>query len=158
MARFSREELQQGLAHYESVVDTCSETGDWRPFADLFTEDVTYIEHAYGVMNDRESVRQWIVDVMAPFPHMRFSHEWVAFDEDAGAIVLQINNLLDHPTEEGVSFGFPNWTRLVYAGDNLFSSEEDVYNPRRDAPTAVRQWLAAGGRLATTDFAPMQHD
>lgn len=157
MARFTREELQSALDHYEAVVDECSRSGDWRPFADLFTEDVTYIEHAYGVMTGREKVRQWIVDVMAPFPHMRFSHEWVAFDEDDGAIVMQINNLLEHPAEPGVHFGFPNWTRLVYAGANLFSSEEDVYNPKRDAPHAVAQWLAAGGRLATTDFLPMQH-
>ena len=87
MARFTREELQAALDHYEAVVDECSRSGDWRPFADLFTEDVTYIEHAYGVMTDRESVREWIVGVMAPFPHMRFSHEWVAYDEDAGAIL-----------------------------------------------------------------------
>jgi hypothetical protein len=158
MGRFTREELEQALEHYESVVDRCSETGDWRPFADLFTEDVTYIEHAYGVFRDRESVRTWIVDVMAPFPHMRFGHDWVAFDEENDAILVQINNILDHPTEPDVSFGFPNWTRLVYAGDGLFSSEEDVYNPRRDAPDAVGRWLAAGGRLATTDFIPMQHD
>ena len=38
MGRFSRAELEQAFEHYSAVVDTCSETGDWRPFADLFTE------------------------------------------------------------------------------------------------------------------------
>ena len=157
MGRFTREELVQALEHYEKVVDGCSESGDWRPFADLFTEDVTYIEHAYGIFHDRESVRRWIVEVMAPFPHMRFGHDWVAFDDDNDAIVMQINNILDHPTDPEVHFGFPNWTRLIYAGEGLFSCEEDCYNPRRDAPREVGAWLEAGGRLATTDFAPMQH-
>ncbi len=82
---------------------------------------------------------------MAPFPHMRFPHTWVAFDEENGAIVMEILNVLDHPTEPGREFGFPNVTRLVYAGDNLFSSEEDVYNPNRDAPRTVGAWLKAGG-------------
>ena len=35
-----------------------------------------------------------------------------------------------------------NWTKLVYAGDGLFSSEEDVYNPEDFAPT-VQAWLDA---------------
>jgi hypothetical protein len=34
----------------------------------------------------------------------------------------------------------------------LFSSEEDIYNPNRDAPREVAAWLQAGGRLASTDF------
>ena len=35
-----------------------------------------------------------------------------------------------------------NWTRLVYAGDGLFASEEDVYNPAHFGPV-VEGWLAA---------------
>ncbi len=157
MGIYSREELEKALHDYGAVVEECSRSGDWRPFADCFTEDVTYIEHAYGVMHGRETVREWIVGVMAPFPHMRFNHDWVAYDEEQGAIVVQINNILDHPTEPGVTFGFPNWTRLVYGGNGLFSSEEDCYNPQRDAPRVVGEWMAAGGRFATTDFLPMQH-
>lgn len=145
MGKFSRAELEEALHHYGSVVDRCSETGDWSPFADLFTEDVTYIEHAYGTFDNREDVRRWIVNVMKPFPHMRFPHEWIAFDEENDAIVVGIRNVLDHPTEAGVEFGFPNVTRVVYAGNGLFSSEEDIYNPVRDAPRVVGEWVQAGG-------------
>ena len=53
--------------------------------------------------------------------------------------------VLDH---DGRAYGFPNWSRLVYAGNGLFSSEEDVYNPARDAPRVVGEWMKAGGRLA----------
>jgi hypothetical protein len=156
MGQFSRAELEEALAGYEAKVVVMSRTGDWSGFADLFTEDAVYIEHAYGVFHGREAIRTWIVDVMAPFPHMRFPQDWVAYDEENDAIVIGIRNVLDHPTEPGVEFGFPNVSRLVYAGDGLFSSEEDVYNPVRDAPRVVGEWLAAGGRMLTQP-PPMTH-
>ena len=77
-------------------------------------------------------------------------------DGNNGAIVVCINNVLDHPTERGVEFGFPNFTRVVYAGGGLFSSQEDVYNPARDAPAAVGAWLRAGGAMLA-DPLPMKH-
>lgn len=57
MPRFTRDELMAALDHYTKVVEVCSSTGDWAPFADLFTEDVHYVEHAYGEMHGREAVR-----------------------------------------------------------------------------------------------------
>jgi hypothetical protein len=145
MGRFSRSEIDEGLARYDAVVEECTRSRDWSPFADLFTEDCVYTEHAYGVFHGREAVREWIVGVMAPFPHMRFPQDWVAYDDDNDAVVIGIQNVLDH---DGTAYGFPNWTRLVYAGDGLFSSEEDIYNPVRDAPRVVGEWMKAGGRLA----------
>ena len=153
MGRFDRDEIEKAFAHYSAVVDVCSDTGDWRPFADLFTEDVVYTEHAYGVMHGREAVREWIVEVMKPFPHMRFPHVWVAYDEGNDALVMCLNNQLEL---DGKAYAFPNWTRLVYAGNGLFSEEEDIYNPRRDAPEAVGAWLAAGGQMLSAPI-PMKH-
>jgi SnoaL-like domain len=155
---YRKAELDEALAHYSAVVQECSRSGDWSPFANLFTPDVHYIEHAYGELHGREAVREWITSVMAPFPHMRFPCDWVAYDEANGAVILMIRNLLDHPTDpDGEPFWFPNWTRLVYAGDNLWSSEEDIYNPRRDAARVVGAWLAAGGRLETDQIPSPQH-
>jgi hypothetical protein len=157
MGRYDRAEIQAAFEHYGAVVDRCSETGDWRPFADLFTEDVEYIEHAYGVFHGREAVREWIVEVMAPFPHMRFPHAWVAYDDDNDAVVVCIRNALEHPTEPGTLFEFPNITRLIYGGNGLFSSEEDVYNPARDTAEAIGAWIKAGGQMASPPTAKMQH-
>ncbi|MEV6276250.1 nuclear transport factor 2 family protein [Nocardia sp. NPDC051832] len=157
MGQFSRAEVQRALENYNKVVDTCSETGDWSPFADLFTEDVHYVEHAYGILEGREAVRRWIIDVMAPFPQMRFEHDWIAFDDDNDAVVIGINNVLDHPTEPGVKFGFPNVTRIVYAGNGLFSSEEDTYNPARDAARVIGAWIRAGGTMLCAPKVTMKH-
>nr|WP_240945613.1 nuclear transport factor 2 family protein [Rhodococcus sp. HNM0569] len=149
--------MRAALKHYGGVVDECSRTRDWRPFADLFTPDVEYIEHAFGTFHGREAVREWIVDVMSPYPHMRLRHDWVAVDVDNDAVVAQICNILDHPDEPGVEFTFPNVSRLVYAGDLQFSSQEDVYNPARDAPQVVGEWIAAGGRLAARPNVRMKY-
>lgn len=78
MGRFTRAEIENAVDNYTRVVEGCSASGDWRPFADLFTEDVVYTEHHYGVFRGREAVRDWIVAVMAPFPHMRFPSGWTA--------------------------------------------------------------------------------
>lgn len=157
MGRFTREELEEAFAAYDAVRIRCSETREWAQYADLFTEDATYIEHAYGTMHGREAIRKWIVDVMSPFPHMQFPQDWVTFDPDHDAVLLQAQNLLPHPTDpQHPGFGFPTWTRLIYAGDGLWSSEEDMYNPARDAGRVIKEWQAAGGEFVSSEQVQME--
>ncbi len=158
MGRFTRQELQQALKIYNKARDEASRTGDWSIWAAVFTEDAHYVEHAFGIFDGREAIRDWITKVMAPFPHMTFPQDWVAFDEEHDAIVFQCQNRLEHPTDpKGEPFQFPTWTRLVYAGDGLFASEEDVYNPLRDAGRVVSAWSKAGGKFASPPLVEMQH-
>ena len=158
MPRFTRQELKQALAVFNAARDRASETGDWNIWAELFTEDAHYIEHAYGEMHGREAIRAWIRDVMAPFPRMSFPQDWVVFDEENGAIVFQCQNELPAPFDaDGRAFAFPNWTRILYAGNGKFCSEEDVYNPARDAPRVVKAWREAGGRFLCAEQVRMRH-
>jgi len=158
MSKFSREQLEEGFKIYNHARDEASRTGDWSIWAAVFTEDVHYVEHAFGEFDGREAVREWITKVMAPFPHMTFPQDWVAFDEETSAIVFQCQNRLAHPTDpKGEPFQFPSWTRLIYAGNGLFSEEEDIYNPNRDAPGAIAAWIEAGGKLESEDFLAMKH-
>lgn len=158
MGRYSREELAGALARYNAARDRASASGDWSTWAEVFTEDADYVEHAYGVFKGKAAIRDWITKVMAPFPHMTFPQDWVAFDEEQGAIVFQCQNRLAHPTDpHGAPFQFPSWTRLVYAGGGKFSCEEDVYNPARDANRVIAAWLKAGGTLATAPQVEMKH-
>jgi len=158
MAKFSRDELESALRIYNDARDRASITGDWSIWADVFTEDADYVEHAFGVFKGRDQIRDWITKVMAPFPHMTFPQDWVAYDDDNAAIVFQCQNRLEHPTDpDGAPFQFASWTRLVYAGDGTFSSEEDVYNPARDANKVIGAWLEAGGKLAIEPQVGMKH-
>ncbi|MBD0321995.1 MAG: nuclear transport factor 2 family protein [Aldersonia sp.] len=156
VGRFDRAELTEAIRHYEQVVADCSRSQDWSPFADLFTTDAEYVEHAYGSFRGREEVRRWICAVMAPFPQMRIEQVWRAYDEENDAVVFGVDNILDHPTEAGVVFSFPNVSRVVYAGVGLFSSQEDTYTPARDAPRVIGDWVRAGGRLLCPP-APMKY-
>jgi len=158
MGTYSRAELDAALRTYNTARDRACETGDWSIWADLFTDDAEYIEHAYGTFAGKAAIRDWIIKVMAPFPAMTFPQDWVSYDEEQGAIVFQCQNRLPHPTDpNGPVFEFPNWTRLVYAGDGKFSSEEDIYNPARDANRVIGAWLKAGGKFAAPLQAEMKH-
>ncbi|HJO24325.1 MAG: nuclear transport factor 2 family protein [Myxococcota bacterium] len=153
MGKYPRQEILDAFDAYNAAREHALETGDWSRWVDCFREDAHYIEHAYGEFHGREAIREWITKAIKPFPTMIFPIDWWAFDEENGAIVLQVQNCLPHPTDPtGEVFQFPNWTRLVYGGDGLWASEEDVYNPERDAPRVVGAWLEAGGKFASEEF------
>ena len=153
MVRYSREELEQAFQHYQDEVDRIAGAGDWTRFADLFAEDATYREHAYGDFTGREEIRRWIVRTMSTFPGSempRFPIEWHVVDEDRGRIVCEVWNDLVDPGD-GQRHGASNITILTYAGAGLWSCEEDVYNPATFL-RATRRWAKVAeehGRLST---------
>ena len=147
MGKFTRAEIGQAFRNYTDVVEGCTSSGDSRLFADLFSEDVIYTEHHYGVFHGREAVEDWIVGVMAPFPHMRFPNDWVAFDEDNDALVMMIRNLLDHPTDpNGEPFWFPNWTGWSTPATACFPAKKTSTTRTVTLPVSLR--LAARRRQA----------
>ena len=153
-----REEILEAFERYKSARDQASQTGDWSLWAAVFTEDAHYIEHAYGELHGREAIREWIEGVMAPFPTMTFPQNWWVLDEERSAVVFECRNEFPAPyQEDGTPFWFPNWTRIVYGGGGLWKSEEDIYNPARDAPRVIKAWIAAGGRFHSDEQVEMVH-
>ena len=131
MSTYSREELEQAFQAYQDEVDRIAGSGDWDRFADLFAEDATYVEHAYGSFTGREEIRRWITRTMTAFPGSEMPHfpiTWHLVDEERGRIVCDVYNELRDPGD-GRPHGASNITILTYAGDGLWSCEEDVYNP-----------------------------
>ena len=61
MAAFDLEEVETAFRHfwYTGMIRE-----DWNAWADLFTEDIVYLERVLGTMHGRETVRQWIVPLM----------------------------------------------------------------------------------------------
>lgn len=131
--RWSRDEIERAFAHYQAVAAEAGRTGDWNPWADLFTEDATYVEHLFGEMRGREQIREWITKTMGSYPGNEmddFPPEWHIVDEDRGWVVMCVwNNMRALP--DGEVLGAYNFTLLKYAGDNLWSYEEDIYNPAK---------------------------
>jgi hypothetical protein len=158
MGKYPREEILQAFEHYKRARDEASRTGDWNVWADCFAPDAHYVEHAYGELHGRDAIRQWICDVMAPFPTMTFPISWLVVDEENDAIVWEVRNAFPEPFQpSGEPYWFPNWSRLVYGGGGLWQSEEDVYNPQRDAGRVFKAWLAAGGKTRSGERVKMVH-
>jgi hypothetical protein len=124
---FTRDELEHAFANYREVAADAAANNEWRAWADLFTEDATYIEHHFGEFKGREAIYEWITKTMAQPPNDQmtsFPIEWYVIDESKGWVVCCIQNVMDDKVHMA-----PNWTLLKYAGNNLWSWEEDIYNP-----------------------------
>jgi hypothetical protein len=142
--QWSREELQQAHDNFVATANRCAEAGEWRDWADLFTEDATYVEHMFGEMHGREEIHAWIAATMAEWPHKAmtsFPHAWCSCDQEKGWWICRIENRFRDPGDGSVHQAH-NLTVLHYAGDMQFSYEEDAYNPANFAPV-VGAWLAA---------------
>jgi hypothetical protein len=149
-ARFSAGEITEAYAAFHARVAGFVESGDWSGYADLFTPDATYVEHAMGTFRGRDEIREWAVRTMTSYPGRvmtGFPLAWQVVDADAARLVCEVRNPMPDPGD-GTLLEEPNITIMTYAGDGLFSCEEDVYNPLRFHTMALR-WAriaAAHGR------------
>jgi hypothetical protein len=155
MGRWSRDELEDAFQHYQDVARAAGTSGDWGPFAELFTEDATYIEHHYGTLGGREAIRRWITSTMTTYPGNEMPHfpiEWYIIDEDRGWVVCQVWNRMADPGDGSLHQAY-NFTLLKYAGGGLWSYEEDIYNPMSFA-TMVKDWSDRRQALQAASASP----
>jgi len=120
------------IQEVESAFRTFWQTGmireDWNAWADRFTEDVVYEERVLGTMHGREAVRRWIVPLMERYGEIYGVYDWHAADP-TGRVVFRMINRRDHPSGRG-TLDFPGVSILQYAGDGLWSREEDYWAER----------------------------
>ena len=85
MGRWSRAEIEDAFQTYRDTALAAGSSGNWDPWADLFTEDATYIEHLFGELGGREAIRNWIVKTMSTPPNDQMKYfpvEWYIIDEE----------------------------------------------------------------------------
>ncbi len=144
MARWSYEEIDEAFAKFRAAALKGAKTGNWRDWANCFTEDVTYFEHHYGRFWGRETVYEWITKTMTGFPTdemTAFPVRWYSIDVDKGWVFAEVMNRMSD-LGDGKMYEEPNLTILHYAGDGLFSYEEDAYNPA-NMGTMIKAWIEA---------------
>jgi uncharacterized protein (TIGR02246 family) len=136
-------DLREAYETFSRVSDECAASADYNAFADLFTEDCTYIEHVFGEMHGREAVRQWIVPLMTEYPtnQMTYTHDWVLFDEDNGRVIFCARTHMPD-VGDGHEYSTTNWSMIDFAGNGQWSREEDIYNPAHFG-SLLTDWLAA---------------
>ena len=145
MNRFTAAEITDAYAAFHKQVSGFVATGSWDGYADLFTPDAVYVEHAMGTFRGREEIRTWSVRTMTTYPGRvmtGFPLAWQVVDAGAARLVCEVRNPMPDPGD-GTVWEEPNITIMTYAGDGLFSREEDVYNPLR-FHTMAMEW----GRIA----------
>ncbi|MDR2280922.1 MAG: nuclear transport factor 2 family protein [Gordonia sp. (in: high G+C Gram-positive bacteria)] len=150
--RFTADELDAAFAQFQKTTAEVAISDDWDVWADQFTEDADYVEHAYGTMKGREAIRAWVKKTMFAFPgsHMaEYPSLWHVSDPETGRVICEIDNPMRDPGDGSV-FTATNMTILTYAGDGLWSREEDIYNPMKFGQMTY-QWCQRAAELGTLD-------
>ena len=149
---FSKEELAEAFATFEATVDAAARTRDWDAWVAHYTPDVDYIEHAMGTMKGRDEVREWIYRTMTAFPgsHMTaFPSLWSVIDEERGRVIVELDNPMRDPGD-GTIISATNISIVTYAGDGMWSRQEDIYNPLRFLAAGMK-WCKKAQALGTLD-------
>ena len=141
MTTFSRSEVEQAYQQFVAVGDS----GDWNAWADLHSEDGLWVEHHLGTFTGREAIRKGITDVMKPVPMMVFPVEWHMIE--GNRVVYYPWQVMPDPKGGDAVYRFGCITILEYAGNGLWSYQEDLYNPK-EADKVMKEWMAAGGKFA----------
>jgi uncharacterized protein (TIGR02246 family) len=144
MATFTRDEIDAAFQDYLRV----QRAQDWGAFADVFTEDAVYVEHEMGTFRGRENIREWLVPTMAPLVGWEYPTQWSAIDETEARVVFYWLNVLPNPDGRAEPYQFAGITILIYAGNGLWSYEEDIYN-MKECEAVMADWFAAGGQLGS---------
>ena len=150
--RFSRAQIEDAFTQFEATVDHAARTSDWDGWVAHYTPDVDYIEHAAGTMKGREQVRDWIRRSMTTFPgsHMTaFPTLWHVIDTERSRVICELDNPMRDPGD-GTRISATNISIISYAGDGLWSRQEDVYNPLRFLKAGMA-WCRKAQQLGSLD-------
>jgi len=104
------------------------EAGDatWTDLADLFTDEVVYIDPAWGRIQGVDEVRTFMDESMRGLEDWNFPVEYTAIDGDT--VVVKWTQQLPGTRPDGTRYEQSGYSTLVYAGDGKFSYEEDILN------------------------------
>ena len=150
---WSREEIDSAVKHFEDVGNRAFTGGDHEEWLQCFTEDVHHVEHGFGYdgwteeLHGRDAVRQWIDAHCGVFPvdkMVYFPIPWHVIDEERGWVVLEYRNVMADPGD-GREYQEKSYTRLKYAGNDQWRSEEDLYSPLR-MRLMLERWVDAWER------------
>lgn len=122
-----REEVEVAVATYVKVRERMDAgEGGWEEMADLFTEDATYIDPAWGLIEGNPAIREFMRDSMAGLEDWLFPIEWISIDGDH--VVVKWTQRLPGQRADGSAYDNSGVSLLTYAGGGRFSRSEDHLN------------------------------
>ncbi len=121
------EEILETYERYVATRDRV-ERGElgWAALAEFFTEEATFIDPAWGRIEGREAIREFLEQSMAGLEGWTFPRRFTAVQ--GNLLVSGWQNRLPGARADGTPYEATGVSILAYAGDGRFSYEEDVLN------------------------------
>lgn len=135
VAGFSRGELEEMVERWLAENKRCEALGDWRPLAEMYTEDATY---GWNYGPDREFMavgRDEIRDIavgqeMDGLEGWRYPYQHIVIDEKSGDVVGFWKQIFDGTRPDGSHYAVDgiggSWFR--YGGDFQWSWQRDFFD------------------------------
>lgn len=135
MTAYPRAELEEMVQRWLDINRQCEAAGDWRPMADMYTENATYGWN-YGPTTDFMAVgRAEIRDIalgaeMGGLDGWQYPYESIVIDDAQGMVVGFWRQVADATREDGSHYEIAgiggSWFR--YAGDFQWSWQRDWFD------------------------------
>jgi len=119
----------------------------WSALAGHFTEDAVYIDPAWGRVEGREAIVEFMDESMAGLEHWEFPEEWTMVDGDR--VVSSWWNRLPGARSDGSPYQALGVSVMYYAGDGRFSYSHDLLNMAE-----VHDLIAESGWVPAGDLNP----
>lgn len=134
-----RAEVEAAVARYCELRERIGRgEADWTDLAGMFTDDVVYIDPAWGRVEGIAELRTFLAESMKGLEDWSFPIEFTAIEGDN--VVVKWLQVLPGTREDGTPYRQSGCSTLVYAGDGRFCYEEDLLNMAH-----VMEDLAASG-------------
>ena len=124
---FPPEEVEAAVANYVRLrerIDAGEAT--WTDLADVFTDDAVYVDPAWGRVEGRAGIREFLEESMRGLDDWRFPVEFTAVDGDR--VVIKWVQVVPGTRPDGSPITQSGVSTLVYAGGGRFRYEEDLLN------------------------------
>lgn len=122
-----REEIEAAIERYLAIRRAaCAGERPWSDLAEVFTDDVVFVDPVWGRHEGRDDVVRFLRDSMAGLEDWDFPHLWQMVDGDR--VVLGFANRLPGRRSDGGYWDVESVSVLDYAGDGRFSREADFFS------------------------------
>jgi ketosteroid isomerase-like protein len=98
----------------------------WTDLCQFFTDDMVYIDPAWGRVEGLDNVREFMIESMVGLEDWKFPVEVAMTNGDLA--IVKWDQVSPGQRADGSPFVQSGISTMVYAGDGKFSYEEDVLN------------------------------
>jgi hypothetical protein len=151
-ASFRIDEVQDALDRYLQLREDIA-AGDegWEAMANAFTDDVVYVDPAWGRLEGIGNLREFLRHSMAGLDDWRFPVDATAISRDR--VFVHWTQILPVTDPDGQPYRQSGMSMLVYGGGGRFRFCEDVLNMAQ----VIADLEAGGWRPGPGFVAPPRH-